>query len=83
MPLPCYDASFIEDYQDDGSWAAFADEEMTVLLTVEEMGEREFYWTSVRDHVVHCALLWKKQFVYLFEERPAVDDVLVDGGHTE
>ena len=63
VPAPCYDSEFITEYTDDSSWDAFADEQMTVRLTdVETMSEMEFYYTSMRDHVNHCATLWKKQF---------------------
>jgi hypothetical protein len=85
VPSACIDRDeFVEEYLDDGSWAAFADEKMTQkLTTVDEMSEREFYYTSVRDHINHCAVMWKKQFWALYEERQAFDTVIASPGHTD
>lgn len=47
------------------------------------MGARDHYYTSIRDHVNHCAMLWRKQFWTLFEDRSAFDGVIVNGYHTE
>lgn len=47
------------------------------------MGTREHYYTSVRDHVNHCAMLWRKQFWTLFEDRRVFDSVIVNPYHTE
>jgi hypothetical protein len=50
---------------------------------VEEMSDREYYYTSVRDHVNHCAMIWKKQFWVLFEERKAIDTMISNPSHTD
>lgn len=47
------------------------------------MGTREYYYTSIRDHVNHCAMLWRKQFWTLFEARKVFDGVIVNTYHTE
>lgn len=83
VPAPCYDQEFIDEYVDDDSWGGFADEAMTQKLKVQEMSEREYYWTSLRDHVNHCAMLWRKQFWVLYEERRAFDTVIASPGHTD
>ncbi|KAF2435110.1 hypothetical protein EJ08DRAFT_626413 [Tothia fuscella] len=84
IPLPCFDQDFIDEYLDDNSWGAYADEEMTVRLTTpEEISQREYYWTSTRDHINHCGVMWKKQFYVLFEERGAVDTVIANPKHTD
>ncbi|CZR65704.1 uncharacterized protein PAC_15604 [Phialocephala subalpina] len=84
VPAPCLDQDFIEEYQDDDSWTAFADEAMTQkLTTVGEMAERDVYYTSVRDHINHCGTLWKKQFFAFFEEHPALDSIVTSPGHTD
>lgn len=84
VPEPCVDQDFIDEYTDDGSWASFADEEMTQQITsIDELSEMDFYYTSVRDHVNHCAVMWKKQFAELFDERPAFDTVIASTGHTD
>ncbi|KAF2675069.1 hypothetical protein BT63DRAFT_409182 [Microthyrium microscopicum] len=84
IPAQCHDHEFLEEYREDESWGAFADKNLTQRLrTVDEMTDRDHYYTSVRDHVNHCAMMWKKQFFYLFEERPAFDTVIASPGHTD
>jgi hypothetical protein len=84
VPAPCVDDEFVKEYQDDESWAAYFDEDMTrQIMTIDEMSEQDIYYTSVRDHVNHCAMVWKKQFWILFEERPAFDSVIVTPYHTD
>ena len=84
VPAQCVDKEFVQEYQDDRSWGAFADENLTQkLTTIDEMSERETYYTSVRDHINHCALIWKKQFWALYEESPAFDTVISTPYHTD
>lgn len=83
VPAPCADPDMLEEYKDDGSWGGFADEGLTQRLTVEEMSERDFYYTSIRDHVNHCAIMWRKQYFAFFEERAAIDSVVAGERHTE
>lgn len=84
VPAPCVDEDFVKEYQDDGSWAAYFDEAMTrQIMTIDEMSELDIYYTSVRDHVNHCAMVWKKQFYILFEERTTFDSVVVTPYHTD
>lgn len=83
VPAPCYDQEFIDEYVDDNSWGGFADEAMTQKLNAQDMSEREYYWTSLRDHVNHCAMMWRKQFWVLYEERREFDTVIASPGHTD
>ncbi|KAK5050519.1 hypothetical protein LTR84_003800 [Exophiala bonariae] len=84
VPAPCVDDEFVQEYQEDDSWAAYYDEDMThQIMTSDEMSELDIYYTSVRDHVNHCAMIWKKQFYVLFEERSAFDSVIVTPYHTD
>lgn len=83
VPAPCFDQEWIDEYTDDLSWGAYADENMTQKLSVEEMSEVDHYYTSIRDHVNHCAIMWKKQFWVLYEGRSAFDTVISSPGHTE
>ena len=83
VPAPCFDEEFLDEYMDDLSWSAFSDEAMTQRLNVSQMSEVEDYYTSVRDHVNHCGVMWKKQFWALFEDRSAVDSVITSPGHTD
>ncbi|KAL1866490.1 hypothetical protein Daus18300_006725 [Diaporthe australafricana] len=83
VPEPCYDKEWLDEYKEDDSWGGYADEAMTQRLSVEEMSERDHYWTSLRDHVNHCAMMWRKQFWALYEERKAFDTVISSPGHTD
>lgn len=56
---------------------------LTQRLAPADMGARDHYYTSVRDHVNHCAMLWRKQFWALFEDRRALDTVVASPHHTE
>jgi hypothetical protein len=83
VPAPCIDEEFVQDYKDDGSWAAFSDEEMTQHFTdVDELSHREFYYTSVRDHINQCAVMWKKQYAVLFDSYKAFDTIVASPVHT-
>jgi hypothetical protein len=84
MPSVCLDEDAIKDYQSDGTWFGYADQYRTQLLDIEEYGDKPVYYTSARDHIVHCAMLWKKQYRAFFKDggRNALDQVLTDEGHT-
>lgn len=83
VPEPCFDKEWLDEYKEDDSWGGYADEEMTRKMSVEEMSEADHYWTSLRDHVNHCAMMWRKQFWALYEERKAFDTVIASPGHTD
>jgi hypothetical protein len=82
MPGQCTDELSVKEYQSDGSWFPYADENRTELLAVEELGDRPFYYTSMRDHIVHCAVLWRRQFRALSEGWKYVDSITADAEHT-
>lgn len=82
IPGQCADEFSIKEYQMDGSWFPYADENRTMPLTREELGDRKMYYTSKRDHIVHCAALWRRQFRALSEGWKYVDSVLTDPEHT-
>ena len=82
LPAPCMDQEAVREYQSDGSWFGYADEERTRLLSIDAMSEAPFYYTNMRDHILHCAMLWRKQYRAFFEERKGLDSILVDEEHT-
>lgn len=82
IPGQCRDDFSITEYELDGSWFPYADENRTQPLSKDELGDREFYYTSLRDHIVHCAALWRRQFRAWTEGWTYLDDVLVDPVHT-
>lgn len=77
------DEKAIEEYQADGSWIGYADEARTERLSIDDMAEKEFYYTNERDHIVHCASLWKKQFRAFAEGRTRFDSITADQAHTD
>ncbi|OKL57303.1 hypothetical protein UA08_07390 [Talaromyces atroroseus] len=82
VPAPCMDQGAVDVYKEDGTWFGYADENRTQLLTIEDMSMAPFYYTNMRDHVLHCASLWKKQFREFFGQRKALDSMIVDEHHT-
>jgi hypothetical protein len=84
VPNECWDPAAIAEYQDDDSWQAYRDENLTDLIpTIDEMSEMEFYFTTQKDHINHCAMLWRKQFNKFYYESPTFDTVIGDAMHTE
>ncbi|KAL6909225.1 hypothetical protein GGI43DRAFT_380027 [Trichoderma evansii] len=81
LPGQCTDPKSIQDYQADGSWLPYADEARTKPLKVEDLGALDFYYTSMRDHIVHCATLWKRQYRALSEGWKYVDSITAGGEH--
>jgi hypothetical protein len=59
----CFDEVGTQSYMDEGtSWMGYLEENRTTqLTTLEEMGDYDVYWTSQRDHIVHCGEMWKRQ----------------------
>ncbi|PVH88368.1 hypothetical protein DL98DRAFT_628320 [Cadophora sp. DSE1049] len=82
LPSFCIDQAAIDEYKVDGSWFGYADWNRTELLTVSQMGERDVYYTSERDHIVHCAMLWMKQYQVFFEGRTVFDSIIASKEHT-
>ncbi|OAP64498.1 hypothetical protein AYL99_00470 [Fonsecaea erecta] len=82
IPGECRDDFSIIEYELDGSWYPFADVNRTQPLRKDELGDLDFYYTSLRDHIVHCAALWRRQFRAWSEGWRYLDDVLVDPVHT-
>lgn len=82
VPSLCMDEEAVDVYKADGTWFGYADENRTQLLTIEDMSMVPFYYTNMRDHVLHCASLWKKQFREFFGQRKALDSMIVDEHHT-
>ncbi|EXJ58088.1 hypothetical protein A1O7_05512 [Cladophialophora yegresii CBS 114405] len=82
IPGQCRDDFSVMEYELDESWYPFADVNRTQPLGKEELGDLDFYYTSLRDHIVHCAALWRRQFRAFSEGWRYLDDVLVDPVHT-
>ena len=85
LPKQCKDDYSIAQYQKEGTtWIGYTDKNWTnVLPSVEAMGESDTYWTNQRDHIVHCAMLWRRQWRAFSENWRYFDAIIADAEHTE
>ncbi|KXX73733.1 hypothetical protein MMYC01_208497 [Madurella mycetomatis] len=79
----CLDKTAIREYQNEGdTWLGYTDMNWTDLIpTTKAMGESGVYWTNQRDHIVHCAMLWKKQWRAFTENRRYWDAIIASEEH--
>lgn len=86
IPKPCADIESLREYQDNVDWHAYDDDEGTRRLTLDEMatydGPRPYY-TSAREHVVHCAYMWRRMHKQYLAGGLYMDDNARDLSHTE
>ncbi|KAL9085902.1 MAG: hypothetical protein Q9165_007385 [Trypethelium subeluteriae] len=73
VPEPCWDREGTEEFMRTAPWQGFDTQDATRPLSLEEMSERVGkqrlipdpdlppYWTPLREHVIHCALMWQRQ----------------------
>lgn len=64
VPEPCFDAEMTEAYQKAVNWHGYNDTRGKEMLDLDAMSERVAplkYFTSIREHAVHCAYVWQKQ----------------------
>jgi len=80
----CYDPYSVQEYQDyDTTWIGYTDRNWTeVLPSTQAMGESDVYWTNQRDHIIHCATLWKRQWRAFTEDWRYFDSIIADKEHT-
>lgn len=84
IPTQCVDKESTDEYEKAGTWNGFTDENRTQQISsIEAMSEMDFYYTSTKDRLNHCSMLWKKQFHVLFEERPSIDAIIASWAQTE
>ena len=79
----CLDEEAIREYQKEGdTWHGYTDMNWTdIIPTTDAMGESGVYWTNQRDHIVHCAMLWKKQWRAFTENRRYWDAIIASEEH--
>ncbi|KAK0616934.1 hypothetical protein B0T14DRAFT_524045 [Immersiella caudata] len=84
FPKGCIDELGIDEYKRESTtWYGFADPNWTVRIpSAEEMGRHGVYYTNLRDHIVHCALLWKRQYRAFAENWRFIDSVIASEEHT-
>ncbi|KAH9903578.1 hypothetical protein F4778DRAFT_734718 [Xylariomycetidae sp. FL2044] len=85
LPSQCIDRGSILSYQeeDDESWQGYADAARTELIPYAELGGYAMYYTSARDHTVHCLMMWKRQFRAFSEGWRYVDRGTTVANHTD
>ncbi|CAI9629965.1 unnamed protein product [Alternaria burnsii] len=63
VPNPCIDHKNLDDFKRLAKWQAYETREAKRLLTEDEMGDvvaPNTYFTEIREHMVHCALMWRR-----------------------
>lgn len=82
VPGVCMDQAAIVEYQVDGSWYGYTDEGRTQRLSIDTMSQKNFYYTSERDHILHCAMLRRKQWRAFVGGRTKLDSLIIYEEHT-
>ncbi|KAH8678360.1 hypothetical protein BX600DRAFT_507311 [Xylariales sp. PMI_506] len=80
----CFDEVSTKSYMDEGtSWMGYLEKNKTTQLkTLEEMGDYDVYWTSQRDHIVHCGEMWKRQYRAFTQNWRYIDAITANEEHT-
>ena len=63
VPNPYVDHKNLVDFKRLAQWQAYETREAKRLLTEDEMGDvvaPKTYFTEIREHMVHCALMWRR-----------------------
>jgi hypothetical protein len=63
LPAPCLDLKSTLEYQKRVNWHGYDDDQGSRQLSLQEMAARvgpEPYYTTAREHVVHCAYMWMR-----------------------
>lgn len=76
VPNPCLDHKNLNDFKRLARWQAYESREAKRLLTEDEMGDvvaPNAYFTVVREHMVHCALMWRRMHRGYLEDQRFLD----------
>lgn len=85
VPEPCFDAEMNEAYQKAVNWHGYNDAEGKEMLDVDAMSEAVEplkYYTTGREHAVHCAYMWQKQHRGYLQGGLYLDDNSASFHHT-
>ncbi|KAK3360542.1 hypothetical protein B0T25DRAFT_131253 [Lasiosphaeria hispida] len=85
VPKPCYDEETNLAYRTSVDWYGYNDPNGTEMISVDEMSERvspKFYYTTTREHAVHCAYMWQKQHLGYLRGGLYLDDYSASFDHT-
>jgi hypothetical protein len=85
VPTPCLDSENLEDFKRMAPWLAYSSANATRQLTMEEMSEYiipDGYWTPVREHMIHCSLMWRRLHKGFQQDKKLLDKHVLQFGHT-
>ena len=86
VPTPCLDTENLADFKRMAPWQAYDSANATNQLTEEEMSEYiipDGYWTPVREHMIHCALMWRRLHKGFEKDARLLDKHVLSYHHTE
>ncbi|OAA77853.1 hypothetical protein LEL_04676 [Akanthomyces lecanii RCEF 1005] len=85
VPEPCFDAETAAAYQRAVNWHGYNDAEGKEMLDLAAMAERVEpgkYYTTAKEHAVHCAYVWQKQHKGYLKGGLYLDDNSASFHHT-
>ena len=86
IPAPCLDPSTTNSFTAQAPYFhGYSTPEGGKLLTVDEMSERtddQAYYTSGREHLIHCAMMWQRLHKGYLTGRKILDKNTKDWEHT-
>lgn len=86
VPTPCLDTENIAEFKRRAPWQAFDSANATRQLTEEEMSNYllpDGYWTPVREHMIHCLLMWRRLHMGFSQDLRLLDKHVRSSHHTE
>jgi len=86
VSTPCLDTENLADFKRMAPWLAYDSANATRQLTEEEMSEYlipDGYWTPVREHTIHCALMWRRLHKGFEVDAKLLDKHVLSMHHTE
>ena len=86
VPTPCLDTENLAEFKRMAPWRAYDSANATRQLTEEEMSEYlipDGYWTPVREHMIHCALMWRRLHKGFELDPKLLDKHVLSMHHTE
>lgn len=85
VPTPCLDKENLDDFKRLAQWQAYETRDTTRQLTEDEMGDvvgPKTYFTPIREHMVHCALMWRRLHKGFKEDERYLDSHVRAYAHT-
>ena len=71
-----------EDYKTMSGSKVYGDANKSSILDPDTLYQHDSYYTSGRDHVIHCILIWRKQH-RMYQSGGNIDTLVGSYGHTK